>query len=180
MEAKEIFGPSFVGWGGRHYFSWPVDLYDLEFEERDKINETLTDDDFIACFTGKVEYIYRQEDDPRRGYEVCIISFENKPVSILQRAGRELDDHQFEYVIDPILKQRMCKMFYVNVRKALNHLPISVFENNRNWLYNTMNDTHSTMVTNLDEKKKCYVEFYGLEFDFDTNKWINDNHVIYW
>jgi hypothetical protein len=92
-------------------------------------------------------------------------------VSLIQRAGRELDDHFEDYCVDINARKKLLKHFYVNIRKAFPNLEVG--EAKENWLYDHMYNSQVTYVINPNIARKDYVEFYHLRY-YGDGRWSQD------
>jgi hypothetical protein len=56
----------------------------------------------------QIRVIKRFDFDGRRYWQLATVWFDDKPVMIIQNAGREGDDHRARFITDPELYAQMC------------------------------------------------------------------------
>lgn len=153
MANKELFNRTVFGYGNNSYMDHP---FSLENDDDDLESERL-DFDVLSAWL-----LFRGFEDYRRGWELILITYKDKPVSIYQRAGRELDDYVYEYCIDKRQREKMAKAFYTAIRTL--KPTWSCYDSNEEWLSFTMYNNFIEYVTDLNAKNISYTNFYGAKY----------------
>lgn len=104
--------------------------------------------------------------DSRRFWDLSFVYYKDVPIMLIQNAGREGDDHAIRYIFN-LEKYKECIEDLSVIKDDLD--TFAGFDEETGLFINQEYDyTHTVLVTDIEECKSEYIDFYG-------NNIFNDN-----